>query len=154
MRGSEVQAELARQAAAQGQGIEEFRYPVIGGVNAVAGDVVPDIVKIEGGIGANDIAAHTPVFRRASDLLRNLARASAGSTCLAAVERIQPAAKFLIEFGELGGAGLIVLFEEPERLSDDFASRIIAAGIHLGADEFLQFGSEGNIHGRSSFQAH
>ena len=35
---------------------------------------------------------------------------------LSAIERIQTATEFLVEFRELGGAGMVVLLKKPERL--------------------------------------
>jgi hypothetical protein len=55
-------------------------YPAISGVNVVLGNVVPDGVKVEGGLSAEYVAAHVPEFRRVSDFCLGLARASAGST--------------------------------------------------------------------------
>jgi hypothetical protein len=74
------------------------------------------------------------------------------SNALAAVERIQAAAEFLVEFRQLGCSGLIVLFEKPESRSDDLACRVITARIHLRVDEFLKLGSEGNVYSRASFR--
>jgi hypothetical protein len=52
----------------------------------------------------------------------------------------------------MGRSGLIVLFKEPERLPDDLAGRVVAAGIHLRADEFSSSGVRENIHGPGLLQ--
>jgi hypothetical protein len=66
-----------------------------------------------------------------------------GINALAAVERLQPAIQFLIEVRKLGGSGVVVLFQKPERLADDLTGGIIPAGLNLGADELFQFGGQG-----------
>jgi hypothetical protein len=69
-------------------------YPAVGGVNAVGGDVFPDVVQVESCIGAEIVAAHAHFFRRSSDLRRSRERASSGST----------GSPRFVELAQLGGA--------------------------------------------------
>jgi hypothetical protein len=51
------------------EGIKESCYPPVCGVNAIDGNLLPDIVEVEIGIDAEHISAHAVFFRRSSDLL-------------------------------------------------------------------------------------
>ena len=46
---------------------------------------------------------------------------------LAAINGREAAAEFAIEFRQLGSTGLVVLFQEPESLADDFTRRVVTA---------------------------
>src|ERR1035438_7108440 len=70
----------ARHASNGFERIEQLRDPLIGGVNAVGRDILPDVVEIEIRTGTENVIAHGRGFRRCSDLRRNLARAATGST--------------------------------------------------------------------------
>jgi hypothetical protein len=61
--------------------IEQPANPLVGGVNIILGDLVPDTIQIPIGIIAQDILRHTLAFRRCSDLRLSRARASVGETC-------------------------------------------------------------------------
>src|ERR1019366_10581120 len=80
--GSEVFALVAdaRHAPNGFKRIEQLCDPLIGGVNAVGGDILPNIVEVESRIGTENVIAHLRGFRRCSDLRRNLSRVAAGST--------------------------------------------------------------------------
>ena len=128
------------------ESVEEFAYPAVGGVDVVPGDVFPDIIQVKVSIGAKDVVAHAPDFRRASDLRRSLARASAGSMCWPRSSASRRRAEFMVELRKLASPRLVVFLQEPERFADNLARGVVAARFHLGANELLQFGCEGNIH--------
>ena len=46
---------------------------------------------------------------------------------LAAIQGGEAAAELAVEFGQSGGAGGIVFFQEPERFAHDFTRRVVAA---------------------------
>jgi len=45
--------------------------------------------------------------------------------------------QFVIEVGDLRAPRPVVLFEEPQGLTDDFAGGVVAAGFHLANNEFV-----------------
>src|SRR6266536_78396 len=61
--------------------IEQLAYPLVGGVNIILGDIVPNVIQVAVGILAQNILRHALAFRRCSDLRLSRARASAGETC-------------------------------------------------------------------------
>ena len=63
------------------EGVEERTDPVIGCVEVVLGDVVPNVVQIQLGGNTQNVPAHAPIFLRARDLPSNRSRAASGSTC-------------------------------------------------------------------------
>ena len=71
----------ARRVADGVKRIEQSADPLVGGVNIILGDIVPDAIQIPIGIIAQDILRHTLAFRRCSDLRLSRARASVGETC-------------------------------------------------------------------------
>src|ERR1017187_515838 len=71
----------ARRVANGVKRIEQPAYPLVGGVNVILGDIVPDVIQIPVGIFAQNILRHTLAFRRSSDLRLSRARASAWETC-------------------------------------------------------------------------
>ena len=58
--------------------IEQLGDPAVGGVNAVGGNIFPDVLKIQDCLCAENVVAHARGFRRCSDLRSRRARASAG----------------------------------------------------------------------------
>jgi hypothetical protein len=48
---------------------------------------------------------------------------------VAAIQCRQAATDLRMEFRQLGGAGLVVLFEEPQGFADDLTCRVVAAGL-------------------------
>jgi len=65
---------------------------------------------------------------------------------MALVKRVESTAKFMIESSQLRGPDLVVFLQEPEGFPHNLARRVIAAGLHFGVDELLQFGCKGNVH--------
>jgi len=43
---------------------KSLAYPLVGGVNIILGDIVPDAIQVPVGIIAQDILRHAPAFRR------------------------------------------------------------------------------------------
>jgi len=60
----------------------------------------------------------------------------------AAVQTVTDVAAQLFQFERLQ---LVVRFHDAQRLSDDFAGRVVASGGHLAANQFLQLRSEVDV---------
>jgi hypothetical protein len=60
---------------------------------------------------------------------------------LPAIQGIQPFCNLLADFLESKGSELILLFQKPERFTNDFACRVVSATPDFFGDQFLQFGS-------------
>jgi len=122
-------------------------YPPVGGVNIILGDVIPDAIQVAVGILAQDmLLRHALAFRRCSDL-RLSRRGHPLGDMLATVKRIQTAAKLLVERRKLDRARMVMLFQQPERLSDHFACGVVAADSTLALTEFLQLVSKRDVMG-------
>src|SRR5262245_57039843 len=48
-----------------------------------------------------------------------------------------------------GGVLVVAYLEEPQRLADDFAGRLIQAARHFFLDEFFEFRRQRNVHRKS-----
>jgi hypothetical protein len=55
-----------------------------------------------------------------------------------------------VEFPQLRGSCLVVFFEKPESFADDLAGRVVAAGLDLGADKFLELRGKRDV-GKADF---
>ena len=60
--------------------VEELVDPAVGGCNVVLGDVLPDLVQVQIGAGAEDVRVHAMRLRRSLDFCSNRARAASGLT--------------------------------------------------------------------------
>lgn len=118
--------------------IEEPPYPLVGGVNIVVRDVIPDAIEVAVGIFAQNILRHALGLPA---LLRLALEPGAGirrRNVSALVKHLETASKFLVEPGKLNGARMVVLLKQSERLSNYFASGVVTARFHLGTDKFLK----------------
>jgi len=70
---------------------------------------------------------------------------------LAVAERSETAAYLMVKLSQLCGAGLIVFFQKAKSFADNLASRVVASGFDLGADELFELGGERNVHGVCSW---
>lgn len=66
---------------------------------------------------------------------------------LAVVESVKTAVDLGMEFRQLGGTDLLMLFEEAKRFPDYLASRRVTLGVDFLGDECFQFRRERDVHG-------
>jgi hypothetical protein len=92
------------------EGIEQLCDPVVGGFDAIGGDVLPYRLKVEERSGARNVFAHERGFRRCSDFLWSRTRDRING--LAAVDGRKTAAELGIKLRQLGRSGRVMLFEE------------------------------------------
>ena len=62
----------------------------------------------------------------------------------------QGSAELRIVLCKVSGSCAVTILKEPQGFSYHLARRIVAAGLHFGANEFLLFGRKGNVHGKNS----
>lgn len=58
------------------------------------------------------------------------------------VERLKPGCEFAIEHGDLRAPRPVVLFQQAQCLTNDFARRSVASGFNLAGDKLIEFGGE------------
>ena len=66
---------------------------------------------------------------------------------LTAIKGCEAAPKLTVELGQLNGASGVVFLQKPERFTDDFTRRVVAARIDFGADLFFKLRGKRHIHG-------
>ena len=100
---------------------------------------VPDVFQIENGGSAENVIATPEAFGAAPNAAATARGPRRVSQTHLGLEK-RDGGRLQVKLGQLAGAGVVVLFQKPQGLPNHLASRIVASGLDLGANEFFDSG--------------